>query len=148
MPPTLTAHEKPLEAPVVASHRYVVPIPITRRRALFAALFGTPTKHEVGIISRSFYTTLKFVRGYWANLMLAGCLLAFAGIAGFATSLQDNYSCTTATGQHIVTPNDTVYRVVSMYCSGNRTAAQQAIIRLNNGEVILHPGDVLVIPSG
>ena len=135
MPPTLVAHEKPLQAPVTASQYEVVSILVTRRKALWKA-------------SRSFYTTLKFVRGYWANLMLAGCLLAFAGIAGFATSLQDNYSCTTATGQHIVTPNDTMYRVVSMYCSGNQTAARLAIIRLNNGEAVLHPGDVLVIPSG
>jgi hypothetical protein len=148
MPPTLVAHEKPLQAPVTASQYEVVSILVTRSKALWKALFGTPTKYEVGIISRSFYTTLKFVRGYWANLMLAGCLLAFAGIAGFATSLQDNYSCTTATGQHIVTPNDTVYRVVSMYCSGNQMAARSAIIRLNNGEAVLHPGDVLVIPSG
>ncbi len=148
MPPTLVAHEKPLQAPVTASQYEVVSILVTRRKALWKALFGTPTKYEVGIISRSFYTTLKFVRGYWANLMLAGCLLGFAGIAGFATSLQDNYSCTTATGQHTVGPSDTLNRVVSMYCSGNQMAARSAILQLNNGEAVLHPGDVLVIPSG
>ena len=148
MPPTLIAHEKPLQAPVTASRYKVVSIPVTRRKALWKAVFGSPTKHEVGIVSRFVHTTFKFVRGYWANLMLAGCLLAFAGIAGLASSLQDNYSCPTATGEHIVAPGDSVHRVVSMYCSGNRSAAQHAIIALNNGDAMLYPGDVLVIPSG
>jgi len=146
MPSTLIAPEKPLEAPVTASHYKVVSIPITRRKALLSALFGTPTKHEVGIISRSFHTTLRFVRGYWANLMLAGCLLAFAGIAGFAMSVQDNYSCTP--GDHIVAPGESVYTVVNRRCSGNRQAAMHDIIELNNGEAMLYPGDVLVIPTG
>ena len=146
MHPTLTVHENPLEAPVTASHYKVVSVPTTRRKALAAALFGTPTKLEFAILGRCFASTLRFVRGYWANLMLAGCILAFAGIAGFAMSLQDNYSC--MAGEHVVTPGDSVYNVVSKYCSGNRMAAQQAILKLNNGEAVLHPGDVLIIPTG
>jgi len=146
MPSTLTAPETPLRAPVTASHYNVVSIPITRRKAMLAALFGTPSKHEFAILGRCFASTLRFVRGYWANLMLATCLFLFAGIAAFAMSVQDNYSCTP--GEHVVAPGDSVYHVVSRYCSGNRMAAQHDIIKLNNGEAILHPGDVLVIPTG
>jgi hypothetical protein len=120
-------------------------LPITKRKALLAAVLGFPTSFEMNVIRQMMKGLITFVKKQWSNLMLAACLAGFMGLAGFALSLADNYRC--AEGEHTLRNGQSAWSVASQRCSGDIRHAMRDIITINGGDpTTFRVGDTLIVP--
>ena len=62
----------------------------------------------------------------WSNLLLAVCVAGFAGVAAFALSLTDNYTC--VGGEHVARAYESPWTIASQRCSGDVTHAMRDIV--------------------
>ena len=94
--------------------------------------------------SKAASKALRWLAKQWSTLMLAVCVAGFLGVAMFAVSLTDNYTCV---GETYTTRGDeSPWTIASQRCSGDVTHAMKDIVTLN-GAAPYDVGMVVVVPQ-
>ena len=144
----LTRSQPPVEPPSGSSEIGAVHLPTTRRKALLAAILGFPTLIEMNVVRQMIKGPITFAKKQWSNLMLAACLVGFIAVAGVALSLNDNYTCSTDDGVHILRNGQSAWSVASQRCHGNIAHAMKDIVTINGGDPsAFRVGDAMIVPA-
>ena len=80
----------------------------------------------------------------WSVLLLTACVLAFVGVAAFASALTNNYTC--VGGEHIASGYDSPWSIAMRWCSGNQMHARRDIVSIN-GPAPYPSGMAVIVPS-
>ena len=94
--------------------------------------------------SKAASKALRWLAKQWSTLMLTVCVAGFIGIAAFALSLSDNYTC--VGGEHVARAYESPWTIASQRCSGDVTHAMRDIVTINGaapygiGQVVIVPG--------
>ena len=94
--------------------------------------------------SKAVSKVARWLSKRWSNLLLAVCVAGFAGVAAFALSLTDNYTC--VGGEHVARAYESPWTIASQRCSGDVTHAMRDIVTIN-GAAPYEVGMVVVVPG-
>ena len=94
--------------------------------------------------SKAASKALRWLSKQWSNLLLGACVAGFAGVAAFALSLTDNYTC--VGGEHVARAYESPWTIASQRCSGDVTHAMRDIVTIN-GAAPYDVGMVVVVPG-